>query len=381
MKQSKRLGLYVHVPFCRSKCLYCDFCSLPNCGEETVEAYVQALCRDLSNQSRACGDYTVDTVYFGGGTPTYLSAKQLERILQAVRDGYRLSSDAEITSECNPATAQGETLRQMRSMGFNRLSIGLQSAHEEELRALGRIHTYEDFLQTWRDARRAGFDNLSVDLMSGIPEQTPASWKKTLERVISLAPEHVSAYGLILEAGTPLALREGSLALPDEESAEAMYFTGIEMLSAHGIPPYEISNFAKKGYASRHNLKYWNCDEYLGFGPSAYSDFSEERFGNSRDVLGYIEGKDITAERERPDREERIKEYLMLRLRLWEGVREEELRERFGISLEQVCGEAAQRHLALGLLQKNDGGYAFTRRGFYVSNTVLSELLDFSIDA
>ena len=194
------------------------------------------------------------------------------------------------------------------------------------------------------------------------------------------APEHISTYGLIIEEGTPFSKWESSLALPDEESAREMYFAGIEALEAHGVLQYEISNFAKPGYESRHNLKYWSCEEYLGFGPSAYSDFAGERFGNSRDVMAYIDGKEITAERERPDREERIKEYLMLRLRLSKGVESVALRERFGISLEDICGKTVQRHLDFGLLQKTDTGYAFTREGFYVSNTLLSELLDFSLE-
>ncbi|MBQ8416652.1 MAG: radical SAM family heme chaperone HemW [Clostridia bacterium] len=243
----KTLGLYLHVPFCRSKCLYCDFCSLPNCGEETVGGYVHALCRDLRDKSPACRDYTVDTVYFGGGTPTYLSVGQLERIMQEIGDCYRISGNAEITAECNPATGNRETFRQMRTMGFNRLSIGLQSVHERELKALGRIHSFGDFCRTWEDARRAGFENLSVDLMSGIPEQTPESWEESLRQVLRLTPEHVSAYGLIIEEGTPFAKREKTLVLPDEESAREMYFSGIEILATQGILQYEISNFAKKG--------------------------------------------------------------------------------------------------------------------------------------
>ena len=381
MEQSKRLGLYIHIPFCRSKCLYCDFCSLPGCDGETVEAYVGALCRDLEAWSEKCKDYTVDTVYLGGGTPTYLHARQLERIMRTVWERYRISPDAEITSECNPATGDGETFRQMRAMGFNRLSIGLQSAHERELRALGRIHTFEDFCRTFRDARRAGFENLSVDLMSGIPEQTAASWGETLQSVLSLAPEHISAYGLIIEEGTPFAKQEKSLSIPDEEIAEKMYFAGIETLESHGVFQYEISNFARKGYESRHNLKYWSCEEYLGFGPSAYSDFAGERFGNSRDVMAYIAGKEITAERECPDLGERIKEYLMLRLRLCEGLESVAMRERFGVTPEALCGKTIERQLRLGFLQKTDRGYAFTREGFYVSNTLLSELLDFSLES
>lgn len=372
------LGLYLHIPFCRSKCLYCDFCSLPRPRAERVEAYVDALCRDLAGRAGDCRDYTVDTVYLGGGTPTLLSASQLERILDTVARSYHLSPEGEITAECNPSTVSRDTLLRMRQAGFNRLSMGLQSAHGEELKALGRLHSFADFCRTWEMARGAGFANLSADVMSGIPGQTVESYLKTLERLCALEPEHISAYGLTVEEGTPFGNMGDRLILPDEEEARQMYFEGCAYLESRGWKQYEISNFAKTGYESRHNLKYWNCTPYLGFGPAAYSDFAGARFGNSRDVDAYIRGEDITAEREIPTAEERVNEFVMLQMRLWQGINAEELRARFGVSLEDFFGERARRFWDAGLLRRTEGGVAFSREGMYVSNLVLSEILSFA---
>lgn len=314
----KPLGLYIHIPFCKRKCLYCDFCSFPQPSDETVARYVETLCQDLRTRAAQCGEYTVDTVFFGGGTPTFLSGKQLEQILLTVFDAYRVDPHAEITAECNPATADAEKLSAMRKTGFNRLSIGMQSAHDGELQNLGRIHTKADFERIYRDARRCGFENISVDVMSGIPGQTRESYFETLAFLVNLAPEHLSAYGLIVEEGTPFAKleAEGRLDLPDEEAARAMYLDGIAYLASRGYRQYEISNFAKRGYESRHNLKYWNGEEYLGFGPAAYSDFGGRRFGNSRDLNAYLCGAPMLCDDETPDRDERENEYVMLRMRL-----------------------------------------------------------------
>ncbi|MBE6554414.1 MAG: radical SAM family heme chaperone HemW [Ruminococcaceae bacterium] len=374
----KSLGLYIHIPFCRKKCLYCDFCSFPCRDAETHARYAERVRRDLAQYAEACADHTVDTIYFGGGTPTLLAPAQLTGILDHVRQDYRLAPDAEITLECNPATVSEADLRALRTGGFNRISIGLQSSHENELRALGRIHTYADFSTTFAAARAAGFANISVDLMSGIPEQTAQSWVETIERVAALGPEHISAYGLIVEAGTPFFERADSLALPDEETARRMYFDGIHALAAHGYAQYEISNFAKAGYESRHNLKYWNCDEYLGFGPSAYSDYGGDRFGNSRDLDAYLSGEPIEWERETPSREARMSEYVMLRMRLCEGVIARDFEQRFGVSFAARYADRLAPYAQMGLLSTRRDATAFTAEGFYVSNAILSEILDFS---
>ena len=267
----------------------------------------------------------------------------------------------------------------MRAAGINRLSIGLQSAHENELKALGRLHNFETFASCFVDARAAGFDNISVDVMSGIPHQTPESRRQTLEKVLALSPEHISSYDLIIEAGTPFARKRATLSLPDEEAARRMYLEGIAFLAEKGYTQYEISNFARAGYESRHNIKYWNCDEYLGFGVAAYSDFEGARFGNSRDIEAYIAGQDITEEKHIPSAEERINEYVMLRFRLCEGVKTSAFEERFGVSFEELYGKKLLPFMQSGLVCQEEDRYFFSREGMLLSNTILSEILDFAL--
>ena len=373
----KTLGLYVHIPFCRSKCLYCDFCSFPRQDEEKMTEYTQALFRDLRAHAPACREYMVDTVFLGGGTPTTLPAYLLKELIGEIYKYYNVSPNAEITAECNPVTGERELFARMRAAGINRLSIGLQSAHEKELKALGRLHNFDTFAACFADARAAGFDNISVDVMSGIPHQTPESRRETLQKVLALSPEHISSYDLIIEAGTPFARKRATLSLPDEEAARRMYLEGIEFLRENGYEQYEISNFARPGYESRHNLKYWNCDEYLGFGVAAYSDFGGERFGNSRDIEAYIAGRDITEERSTPDAMERINEYIMLRFRLCEGVSVLDFQERFGTSFEETYGKKLAPFVSSGLVFHRGERYFLSQEGMLVSNTILSEILDF----
>ncbi len=372
-----KLGLYIHIPFCRSKCLYCDFCSFPRADAERMESYVTALCRDLASRAADAADYTVDSVYLGGGTPTILPARLLARILETVLSHYRVAKDAEITAECNPATGGRETFAEMRRVGFNRLSIGLQSAHDVELRALGRLHTFADFEKTFLEARSVGFDNISADVMSGIPHQSPESYLQTLERLCALAPEHISAYGLTVEDGTPFGRMGDRLLLPDEDAARQMYFDGIDYLAKHGYAQYEISNFSKKGYESRHNLKYWCCEPYLGFGPAAYSDFGGVRFGNSRDMDAYIEGKDVCDDAETPSPRDRMNEYVMLGMRLSAGVDATDFERRFGVPFEDTFGRRLDAYSAGGFVKRTANGRAFTPAGMYVSNAILSDVLEF----
>ena len=298
--------------------------------------------------------------------------------MQAVRDAFLLAPDAEITAECNPRTGSPSYFRRLRALGFNRLSIGLQSAHKEELKALGRTHTLDDFCRTAESAREAGFANLSADVMLGIPHQTKESYLDTLRALLALSPDHVSAYGLSVEEGTPFGRMGDRLVLPDEEQTREMYLLGATLLEANGLLQYEISNFAKKGYESRHNLKYWNCEEYLGLGPAAYSDLFGERFGNSRDLAAFLAGRDITTERETPSREERLQEYVMLRLRLTEGIVEEDFSARFGTSFADRFSAPLAPYLARGLVLRTKDGYALSREGMLLSNAILSDLLDFS---
>ena len=374
----KTLGLYIHIPFCRSKCLYCDFCSFPRQDEERMVEYAAALCRDLKKHAAQCSDYIVDTVFLGGGTPTTLPAYLLKEVMGEVYKNYRVSPNAEITAECNPVTGERELFARMRAAGINRLSIGLQSAHEKELKALGRLHNFDIFATCFADARAAGFDNISVDVMSGIPHQTPESRLETLQKVLALSPEHISSYDLIIEEGTPFARRFDTLPLPDEDATRRMYLEGVEFLAENGYAQYEISNFAKPGYESRHNLKYWNCDEYLGFGVAAHSDFGGVRFGNSRDIEEYLKDHDITAERTVPDQAERISEYVMLRFRLCEGIDTAVFESRFGVSFEGVFAQKLSPFIASGLVKHEENRYFLSQEGMLVSNTILSDILDFA---
>lgn len=371
------LGLYLHVPFCRSKCLYCDFCSFPNRGEEQYRSYTDALCRDLAARAEECSRHEVDTVYLGGGTPTVLPIECLSKILNTVFANYAIKRDAEITVECNPVTGNPVLFEVLRKAGVNRLSLGVQSVHADELRALGRLHRFSDVENTLRDARAAGFENISVDVMFGIPRQSTESYLETLERLVALEPTHLSAYGLTVEAETPFGRMGERLVLPDEEDVRRMYFLGAEFLERAGYRQYEISNFAKEGYASRHNLKYWSCEEYLGFGPAAYSDFGGKRFGNSRDLGAYLAGRSILSEYETPSGEERKNEYVMLRMRTAQGMRADDYARRFGTSFEEEFGRKLERYIGGGFVRRGEDSWAFTREGMYVSNAILSEILDF----
>ena len=370
----KSLGIYIHIPFCLRKCLYCDFCSFSD--RDIMESYCRELCRRIKLFSSKADEYNVDTVYFGGGTPTLLPIGLFESITNAVKDSFHVSEDCEITAECNPATADLEYFKSLRSFGINRLSIGLQSVHENELAALGRIHSFNDFVKTFEDARIAGFDNVSADLMYGIPEQTTESFEKSLVTLAKLKPEHISAYGLKIEEGTPFYKKKDSLLLPDEDAEYEMYLACTEILSAHGLKKYEISNFAREGRESKHNLRYWKGLDYAGFGVAAHSLFGGERYGNSRDVKGFIQGKEITSERYvRSDKDE-FNDFIMLSLRLTEGLSLKEFKTRTGISAEEYYPEI-KNYLRHGFMRTDGERLSFTDKGFFVSNSILSDMLDF----
>ncbi len=378
---SPKIGLYIHVPFCLRKCLYCDFCSFPGQSQDVIDAYVSALCRELTQSAPRLADRVVDTVYFGGGTPSLLQPEQFDKILSCVAKTARLADDVEITAECNPATVTREKLRGMRAAGLNRLSVGVQSLCDDELHALGRLHTAQNALQTLADAEAAGFTNVSCDLMFGIPKQTADSFAGTLQTILSTGVSHLSVYGLILEEKTPFWAVRDSLPLPDEETERGMYMTAIETLKRAGIPQYEISNFARPGYESRHNLKYWNGDEYLGLGVAAHSFMDGVRFAHGDDLTAYLNGSDSTAVCEKEDRFSAACEYVMLRLRLCAGVDERDFTARFGLPFTPFAEKLsaylpAAMPCAETLLIHNESNWRFTPAGFYVSNTILSDLPD-----
>ena len=277
-KEYKPLGLYIHIPFCKSKCIYCDFYSLPN-SEEKMDRYVAALCSQLAEIAPRTAAHEVDTVYFGGGTPSWLGEKRLRQVLKTVEKHYRLAKNPEITLECNPDSAgDWKVLRALRRAGFNRLSLGVQSADDEQLKTLGRPHTFAQAEEAAAAARKAKIKNLSLDLIYGLPGQTLESWKDTLEKTAALAPEHLSCYGLKVEEGTPLWDMRSGMDLPDDDLQADMYLWTVERLAELGYQQYEISNFARPGYESRHNLKYWTLEEYAGFGPGAHSDLGDVRY-------------------------------------------------------------------------------------------------------
>ena len=383
MEEKETLGIYIHIPFCKSKCGYCDFCSHPPAAGE-VERYINALLLHMQDFSAAAAGYTVDTVYFGGGTPTLLTAKQLCTLLCGVRDSFAVAKNAEITTEANPGTVDRHALRTLQKGGFNRISFGLQSADDAELRALGRVHTVADFTRAYADARRAGFENISLDLMYGIPHETRESFRRSLEFARDLAPEHLSVYGLKIEEGTPFYDRRGSLPLPDEETEYNMYFDAHRLLCDAGYEHYEISNFARPGFRSRHNLRYWLDAKYLGFGVAAHSYFNNQRYAYTTDIGAYMREMEsptdmasILAECTDIDVFTKETEYVMLRLRLFEGVSLADYRHTFGRDFLAKYGKKLERYIAGGFVRVTAASVALTAKGMYVSNYILSDLLDF----
>lgn len=384
---SNTLGLYIHIPFCLRKCNYCDFCSGVY-DEVTREGYVTALCAEIAHAAPRAAGRVVDTVYMGGGTPTLLSPAQFSAILDTVRARYTLAPDAEITAECNPATGADRLFEGLLAAGVNRLSIGLQSAQENELRALGRLHAFPDFLATLDAARRAGFANISADLMYAIPHQTVASLAATLRTVCDLPLTHLSVYSLIVEEGTPLYRDQlaGKFQYPDEETLDQMDELIATYLPTRGFDRYEISNYARNGAVSRHNLRYWQYEEYLGFGVAAHSFFEGERFFATDDLSAYlaaIAARDferIIKGRTHVSAHDMREEYVMLAMRTTRGIALDEFERRFGISFTAAYGDLTPL-FTHKLLEEKDGRLFFTDAGFRVSNAILSEWLDFETEA
>lgn len=376
-----KLGLYLHIPFCVRKCAYCDFYSGAQ-SPETRKKYVQALCKHLVAVAPDARDFSVDTVYFGGGTPTLLDVADIRAILDTVKACFVLESDAEITAECNPVTSCDGLTEGLLAAGINRLSIGLQSANEKELRLLGRPHGYGEFIQTYTAARRAGFDNISVDLMFGIPAQTTESFSHTVDAVLALSPEHISAYGLRIEEGTPYYSMRDRLSLPNEDAETEMAELVATRLKKAGYEHYEISNYARNGKRSRHNMRYWLGADYLGFGPGAHSYFRGVRFETAPDLGAYLSAVEKSAyETLRQNKtviegKEQTDEYVMLRMRLFDGIELADFSHRYGGSFENLYGDV--EHLVQGgFLIRTADRLAFTERGMRVSNAILSDWLDF----
>lgn len=378
--EKKPLGIYVHVPFCKSKCVYCDFYSLPH-AEERMDAYVKAVTAHLLETAPQAERHRVDTIYFGGGTPSYLGAKRLREILSVILKKYDVDKHAEITLEANPDSAQDwRELRALRKAGFNRISLGMQSADDAELAEIGRIHTFDQVRSAVEAARRARFDNLSLDLIYGLPHQTLDRWLSNLEAAVALTPQHLSCYGLKVEEGTPLFLRQDAAGLPDDEQQADLYLAAVELLRHYGFFQYEISNFARTGFESRHNLKYWTLQEYAGFGPGAHSDFGGVRYAYVRDLDAYIRGilagTPILSENERIPQLDRDTEYLMLGLRTVRGIAPREFENRYRRRFDCLLPFLRQCEQADYALENEDGSWCLTPKGFLVSNQIIGGALD-----
>ncbi len=373
---SDLLGIYIHIPFCVRKCYYCDFCSFPPLAG--VQNYTQALISDI----RKHGSIRADTLYVGGGTPTYIPSDLLCQVISEAVKSFGLDGQSEISVECNPGTADISYFRALHRCGVNRLSIGMQSANADELSALGRIHDFEQTKKAVHDARTAGFENINLDLMYGIPHQTPQSFTHSLKQALSLSPEHISAYALKVEDGTEFYKRIDELPLPDEDTVCDMLDGACEILQAHGLHRYEISNFAKSGYECRHNIKYWRCTPYLAFGSSASGYYGDVRYTFNRslgDYTDYANGKkllgDVLSERVEISDEMCKYEYVMLGLRMTQGISDSEYKEKFGVTFTCDYGRKLDKYIRLGLAEHNGDTYRLTDKGMLVSNTILSELL------
>jgi putative coproporphyrinogen dehydrogenase len=386
----KQIGLYIHIPFCKQKCSYCDFCSYAN-KESFIKRYIQCVLKEIievGNNNKIDFEngkddlFSVKTIYIGGGTPSLIESKYIVQIMEEIKSNFELDENAEITIEVNPGTVTLEKLEDYNKVGINRLSIGLQSTHEHLLKEIGRIHTYLDFLDTFRFAREAGFENINVDLMIGLPNQTLAEVQDSIEEIVSMEPEHISVYSLILEEGTPLFKKvEEGLELPDEELERKMYWNVKRILEANGYNHYEISNFAKQGYESKHNLDCWNQKEYIGFGIAAHSYTNGIRYSNIENLEQYIKNyeEDKTEENlvfhEKQDMEAMQKEYMLLGLRKIDGVSIQEFKIKFVANPVFLYHSELEKLVNEELLEIDGDMIKLTNKGLDLANIVWEEFV------
>lgn len=383
MSKRKELELYIHIPYCVRKCDYCDFLSFSS-KKEQRERYVDALIREIRSKKQWAENYQVTSVFIGGGTPPVLEPEQTRRFLNALNETFLIREYAEITTEMNPGTITREKLLVYKEVGINRISIGLQSANNSELKLLGRIHSYEDFLECYELARELGFTNINVDLMAAVPGQTEETYRESLEKVVALGPEHISAYSLIIEEGTPFyeRYRDGGInngndsmgTLVTEEVERQIYKDTKRYLQEHGYQQYEISNYARPGYECKHNLGYWECREYLGLGLGAASLLNHNRIANTRDMDAYVKGF-YEGTREKLTRDMEMEEYCFLGLRKTEGIEKQGFMERFGCNVESVYDDVIRKQQANGLLVNSENYLHLTDRGVDISNYVMSEFI------
>ena len=388
--QSETLGLYLHIPFCESKCAYCDFYSLPYAQLSGAEKYMDDYTNAFTRHFKQFADnyinnnininYIIDTVYFGGGTPSFIGAARLLKIWRAVQEYYKISPGAEITLEANPdsITRNPDLLYILHDAGFNRVSLGMQSANDQELQIIGRVHEFQQVQESVKIARDAGFDNISLDLIYGLPNQTMQSWRDTLHAAINLNPEHLSCYGLKIEPGTPLYKNQERYNIPDDDQQAEFYLYAVKFLKKYDYNQYEISNFARPGRESRHNLKYWNLNSYLGFGPGAHSDFNQIRFAWARDLSQYIQAIENNqepplSEKNQISQPERVREKIMLNLRTVYGLNPADYRQDFHFNFNKLQSFLNQCVQA-GYAYWHDGRFCLTPYGFLLSNQIIGQI-------
>lgn len=370
MELTKKLGLYIHIPFCESKCSYCDFYSITDISKKSI--FIKTIISHIKEYN--LDGYLIDTIYFGGGTPSLLP--EIVTILKEIKKRFNISKYVEITAECNPESMNKKTLKAFKKAGVNRLSIGMQSTNDQELRWLGRIHNFDKAHESFKLARDLGFNNISIDLIYGLKNQMPGSFMSSLNEIIKLDPEHISVYGLKLEEGTRLFTENP--VLPSDDVQADLYLEINKRLTDFGYEHYEISNFAKPGYDSMHNKKYWNLDEYLGFGPSAHSFFSGRRFSFINDLDKYINGiknnENITNEIDYSDIRDRHGEYIMLKLRTNDGINDSEFMNLFARSFDEYA-KRFDKYIKNDYAIYDNGTYKLTPKGFLISNTIISDIL------
>lgn len=375
--KNKNLEIYIHIPFCVRKCAYCDFLSAP-ANEETYERYVNALINEIKLNKVKMEGYKISSIFIGGGTPSILKGDAIANILSELGDACSICDNAEITIECNPGTVDEDKLLAYKKAGINRISFGLQSANDEELKKLGRIHTYEQFLDSYNMARKCDFKNINIDIMSALPNQTKESYIETLNKVIALNPEHISAYSLIVEEETPMYdwVENGQVSLPSEDDERQMYYDTKDILAKAGYRRYEISNYSKPGFECKHNIGYWQRADYLGFGIGAASLFENERFNNTRDLNKYLDNqRDIREDAQMLSLENQMEEYMFLGLRMCDGVSIKKFESQFGKDIFSVYQKVIDKFVKEELLEIDGDMIKLTPFGNDISNYVMSEFL------
>ncbi len=372
----KEISLYIHIPFCKQKCMYCDFPSYGN-KDELMEEYIECLIKEINCK---CKNFVIDSIFIGGGTPSYLPNKLIEKLLNSINK-LNLTDSIEFTIECNPGTVTEEKLKLMKNLGVNRLSLGLQAVQSSLLKSIGRIHDFKEFEESFRIARETGFNNINVDIMFGLPNQTVEQWKETLKIITSFEPEHISAYSLIIEEGTPFyeMYHSGKLKLPSEDEEREMYYTTLKLLKEKGYYQYEISNYAKKGKECKHNLVYWNSKEWIGVGLAAASFINGERLKNYSLIEDYINSvKNYNSTYEeiiRNTEKDNIEEFMFMGLRKIEGIEERDFESRFNKSIDEVYRNVINEYINRGLLIREGGRIYLSRKGIELSNLVMSDFL------